>query len=204
MLIFLYSIYKNKGGGFIAGSNGQEESLCRNSGLYPTLCKFKKEYYEFHKLQNESSLLYSNSCIYSPNVPVIRNDNGDLLKESYSCSFISASAVNCKYWIKRHKGNELQWIVDSKNILYQTMKNRIDKILDIAIKNKHDAIILGPFGCGIFDNDANIISDIFASLLSTKYLYRFKKVRFSILEFSRKEKVFDAFDYALKRRFQRK
>ena len=189
-----------KGGGFLLGCNGQEDTLMRSGGLYPILKKFEKDYYQFHR-RHCKSVLYSHSVIYAPNVPFFRDDNGCLLPKPYCCSIISSSAVNAKYFLRKHRGHNNEWLVETKKIIYDTMQYRIDKILDIAVRYKHDAIILGPFGCDHFGNDPNIVADIFAQLLATKYRLRFKTVRFAILEFSKQDKVFDAFHYAIKRRF---
>ena len=139
--------------------------------------------------------------IYSPNVPFFRDDNCNLLKDPYTFTILSASAVNSKYYLRRHSGQDRQWIGDAKKILKDTMRYRIDKILDIAVKNKHDGIILGSFGCGVFGNDPNVVSDCFAQLLATKYYKRFKFIKFAVLEFSKKERIFDSFHYSVKRRF---
>jgi uncharacterized protein (TIGR02452 family) len=40
--------------------------------------------------------MYTDYAIYSPDVPVIRADDGTLLAEPYLCSFITCPAVNAK------------------------------------------------------------------------------------------------------------
>ena len=42
---------KNPGGGFLGGSQAQEESLARSSGLYPCLLKEEKEHYAANRAQ---------------------------------------------------------------------------------------------------------------------------------------------------------
>ena len=59
---------KNPGGGFLSGSQAQEESLARASGLYATL-QTQPEYYDYHR--QGSSSLYSDHMIFSPGVPVM-------------------------------------------------------------------------------------------------------------------------------------
>ena len=58
---------KNPGGGFLSGSQAQEESLARASGLYATLCD-QTGYYEVNRRCRTA--LYTNHAIYSPRVPV--------------------------------------------------------------------------------------------------------------------------------------
>eukprot|EP00484_Ammonia_sp_Unknown_P016971 CAMPEP_0197044096 /NCGR_PEP_ID=MMETSP1384-20130603/20229_1 /TAXON_ID=29189 /ORGANISM="Ammonia sp." /LENGTH=592 /DNA_ID=CAMNT_0042475493 /DNA_START=22 /DNA_END=1800 /DNA_ORIENTATION=+ len=187
--------------GMFSGHNDVEETLTRSGGLYAALKRFEKEYHEFHR-RHCKSMLYSHSAIYSPKVLFFRDDNGNLLAQPYEFSVISASAVNAKYYIRRHCGPNNEWVHDAKQILAETMRYRIEKILDIAVRHKHDAIVLSAFGCGVNENDANTVADIFATLLATKkYKNAFKVVRFAILEFSNKQRKFDAFHYAMLRRF---
>lgn len=58
---------KNPGGGFLNGSQAQEESLARSSGLYPCISQMK-EMYDYN--WGIKTCLYSDYMIYSPKVPV--------------------------------------------------------------------------------------------------------------------------------------
>ena len=58
---------KNPGGGFLGGSEAQEESLVRSSALYDSLVK-QTRYYEYNR--NKRTALYSDYIIYTPDVPV--------------------------------------------------------------------------------------------------------------------------------------
>lgn len=147
---------KNPGGGFLNGAIAQEESIARASTLYPCLLK-EKEFYNYHKKNN--SPLYSDKMIYSPNVLIIRNDNGELLKEPVKCSFITSPAVNAR--VAEQRGI-------TKQQIHSTMKNRIDKIIQLSIMEKADALVLGAFGCGVFGNDADDIAKIFYEKLCTR------------------------------------
>jgi uncharacterized protein (TIGR02452 family) len=107
---------KHPGGGFLSGSFAQEESLARASGLYPSIA-LKKEMYDYNaKL---SSPLYSDYMIYSPKVPVIRDDDFNLLDMPYCISMITSPSVN--YGAIRDKSELAQ--VES------VMRKRIEKIL---------------------------------------------------------------------------
>jgi uncharacterized protein (TIGR02452 family) len=61
---------KNAGGGFLNGSQAQEESLARASGLHATLLS-QAEYYQANRACR--SLLYTDHAIVSPGVPIIRD-----------------------------------------------------------------------------------------------------------------------------------
>ncbi len=60
---------KNAGGGFLGGSEAQEESLARSSALYEAL-QHAPEYYRLHR--EGRSTLYTDAMILSPGCPVFR------------------------------------------------------------------------------------------------------------------------------------
>eukprot|EP01084_Bolivina_argentea_P108200 193355_1 len=186
------------GGSFKNGSKAQEESLCRGSSLHGTLIKYKNEFYKYHKNVSENKMLYSDSIIYSPNVLIFRDYNDNLMDNYYLCSFISSPAVNCKEFMKRSKKSDQI----SKTMVYDAMKKRIDKILNVAVKHKHDGVVLGSFGCGKFGNDINSIAEIFAMLLATKYKFCFRKVRFSCLEMNEVCYFIQVFESAIRKWFK--
>ena len=82
---------KNPGGGFLNGSQAQEESLARSSALYASLLR-AWTYYERHRAS--PSLLYSDAMILSPGCPVFRDDDGTLLEEPRLATFITSAAPN--------------------------------------------------------------------------------------------------------------
>jgi len=64
---------KNPGGGFLGGGSAQEESLARSSGLFPCINQMQ-QMYETNRAYR--SCLYTDHMIYSPRVPVFRDDEG--------------------------------------------------------------------------------------------------------------------------------
>jgi len=136
------------GGGYMLGGNAQEESLCRASMLYYTIRTQKKYYWKnrFHILPD-----YTDTMIYSHNVPVIRDDSGKLLDNPVKCDFITCPAVNRTF---------AKFVFSDKNIRHK-MEIRINKIISLAVSQKPDALILGAFGCGMFGNKRDVIFGIF-------------------------------------------
>ena len=91
LAILNFASAKNPGGGFSSGSQAQEESLARSSGLYSSIIG-QPAYYQANR--KFGSTLYSDHAIYSPDVPIFRNDEGELLSAAYTASFITMPAVN--------------------------------------------------------------------------------------------------------------
>jgi uncharacterized protein (TIGR02452 family) len=160
---------RHPGGGFLNGARAQEESLCRASGLYA--CLGGHGMYSYHAPMRGG--MYSNYAIYSPAVPVFRDDDGHLLDEPYLCAFITAPAVNAGAI-----GGE------DRGLVRPEMAERVRKVLAIAAANCHDAVVLGAWGCGVFKNDPEMIADLFREALFTRYMGVFARVNFAVLDSS--------------------
>ncbi|MCR3761064.1 TIGR02452 family protein [Clostridium felsineum] len=145
---------KNPGGGFISGANAQEESIARASSMYPCLIKYTEEFYEWHKKQKTP--LYSDKMIYSPEVPIFRDDSGEFLRTPIKCSFITSPAVNAG--VARQRGI-------SEEKITEAMENRINNIIKLALSKNPKAIVLGAFGCGVFRNAPTEVARIFREKL---------------------------------------
>ena len=98
-----YASAKNAGGGFLNGAQAQEESLARASALYPCLLA-AGDFYSYHRAHPD--LVYSDRVIYSPAVPVFKDDDGTLLPAPYPVSFLTAAAPN-RAALERNKPQDL-------------------------------------------------------------------------------------------------
>ena len=169
---------KNPGGGFINGSNAQEESLARSSVLYPCINQMQAMY---QANRNFKSCLYTDNIIYSPKVPVFRDDNGNLLDFYYLLSVITSPAVNAGAVLKS-QGKI------SKEEIKNVMLERAKKILAVAVINNQRNLILGAWGCGVFQNSPQDIAEIFYEHLVSQDCFKnyFARVVFAILDLSKK------------------
>ena len=173
---------KNPGGGFLGGAQAQEESLARSSSLYPCLTA-NFEMYEFNRKGN--SCLYSDWMIYSPKVPVFRNDDGSLIQKPYFVSFITSPAVNAGV-IKQREANKIH-LIEEKN------RERARKFLWIANQNQQKTLILGAWGCGVFQNEPQLIARIFNDLLKGEFTNCFERVVMAIYDKTPTRKVYKEF-----------
>lgn len=175
---------KNPGGGFLGGAQAQEESLARASGLYKTL-KQHPEMYETNRAYK--SLLYTEHMIYSPLVPVFRNDEDQLLDKHYLVSIITSPAVN--------KGALMTNEPESLPKIESVMLNRIENILSVAVANQQTTLILGAWGCGVFRNSTADVAAWFAHHLLKNETFKnaFTRIVFAIYDPSEKKKTAEAF-----------
>jgi uncharacterized protein (TIGR02452 family) len=170
------------GGGFLSGSQAQEESLARSSSLYPCL-KANFEFYEFNR--RYPNIFYSDLMIYSPKVPVFRNDDGSLTAKPYLVSFLTSPAVNA--------GVVKQREADKVHLIEPINKERARKFLWIANQNAHKTLILGAWGCGVFQNDPPMIARIFDELLKGEFANCFERIIMAIYDKTPTRKVYQAF-----------
>ena len=180
---------KNPGGGFLGGSQAQEESLARSSGLYKSLLQCP-EYYSFHRSQHDA--LYSHRAIYSPGCPVFRNDAGELLAKPCVVDFFTCPAPNAGA-VRRNQPKETDRIVP-------VLRERATLVLGLALHFQVTDMVLGAWGCGVFKNDPKSVAEAFRDALCEDgpFAGRFRTVRFSVLDRSRDAATLTAFGEAFK------
>jgi uncharacterized protein (TIGR02452 family) len=172
---------KNAGGGFLGGSQAQEESLARSSSLYPTLIQNKK-YYESNK--RAPNTFYIDNLIYSPQVVFFKNDEGKYLDHYVKADVITMPAVN-KGALK-FVDEQVQREIDD------VMKQRIRYVLAVSEKNNVDTLILGAWGCGVFRNNPQNIADNFRHVLTENPGFDVPRIIFAI--FDRGGETYHAFE----------
>lgn len=142
---------RNPGGGFLQGSRAQEESLARSSALYASLL-LGRTFYDANRTCE--SCLYTDAMIYSPAVPVFRDDDGALLEAPFPVSFLTAPAANA---------GALR--AGERALLGSTMLRRTGLVLAVAAAQRHRSLVLGAWGCGVFENDPQQVAGWFAAHL---------------------------------------
>ncbi len=172
------------GGGVTKGSNAQEESICRVSTLYPVLNQEKvhNKYYSKNRLCG--TRLYTNTCVYTPNIIIFKRDKEFLPEMDWmTCDVITCPAPNLrqeKY--NRFNEHDNEGIVEyDKNKVRKTIEDRIELIINTAMRHNVTHLILGAFGCGAFKNPPEIVSDEFYNQLIKKFsAMTFKNIIFAI------------------------
>ena len=164
---------KKKGGGYLNGRNAQEECLCRQTLLYPTL-----DYSSMYSLYKSQKDLYTADFMtYSPNVKVIRDNNNQLLSSWFDINIISTPAVDNRDNIKN--ANKI-------------MERRIRKIIKLAAFKGNQVLILGAFGCGVFNNDTQEVAKIFKKVSIKENLKDyFSAVSFPIYKGNHSKTIFE-------------
>ncbi len=169
VLCLNFASAKNPGGGFLGGAQAQEESIARSSGLYP--CQLgATAYYEANR--HTKSCFYTDYMIYSPSVPILKKDDGTTVDELMTAAIITAPAVNTG--VVKHREPERLPEIET------VMKRRMEKVLAIALAHDHKTIILGAWGCGVFQNDPAEIAKCFKEVIDTRFKHDFEKIVFAV------------------------
>jgi putative RNA 2'-phosphotransferase len=174
---------RNPGGGFLGGAQAQEESLARASALYPCLVTCFESHYVPNREQ--SSLLYLDLAIFSPDVPFFRDDTGAWLEQPILASVITCAAPNAGA-LANQRSPDLDRVPT-------VLRRRADLVLRIAAHHDLRTLVLGAWGAGIFGNDPTVVASAFASLLSAEYRNVFSHVVFSIHDTKPNQPVLAAF-----------
>lgn len=168
------------GGGVKTGAGAQEECLCRCSTLYfaisdpETKRKFHDTHYKDIKIGKINSI-YNDDCIYSPGITVFKSDTAlpKLMPENewYNVDVITCAAPNLN--------SRYDNIIISDKNLKELHKRRARRILDIAVSEGEDVIILGAFGCGAFKNPPAVVAEAYREVIQD-YLFDFKTIEFAV------------------------
>lgn len=181
--VLVFASAKNPGGGFLGGAKAQEEDLARASALYPCLLS-ASHFYAYHREQRD--LRYSDHVVYSPAVPVFRDDRGTLLEEPYRVAFLTAAAPNLGA-IARNQPADAR---DVPAVLHR----RARRVLRVAAAHGHRTLVLGAWGCGVFRNDPATVASSFAGALAE--VGQFDRVIFAIRDDRSGTPVYRAFESA--------
>ncbi len=222
--ILNFASAKHPGGGYLRGASAQEESLCRSSLLYPCIQQYenrRNHYYQINRGNNTRSrsrsgsgsgggfgTFYSNCAIFSPLVPIIRDDGPDtnLLEDTFLASFVTSPAPNMSALIQQRKcgtgtdskkkSGEIKTATktetrstsvitstrdnENEEELQSVMVERIKRILKIFHVNDCTDLVLGAFGCGVFGNDPEFVAAAFHRIILEEYNGHFRSITFAI------------------------
>ena len=191
----------NPGGGVVRGAGAQEECLCRCSTLYfalDTKLMWDGFYTPHRKAHNP---LHNDDIIYTPEVTVFKTDtySPKLMddKDWYNVDVITCAAPNLRSnpsnIYNPHDGNAVKL---SDKELQELHEKKLRSILDVAVNEGCEVVILGAFGCGAFQNDPRVVANAARNVLPD-YLNAFETIEYAIYTRRGDEKNFEAFNGAL-------
>lgn len=183
---------KNPGGGVANGASAQEECLCRVSSLYNVISndKFKKDFYDYHK--SRPGTIYSSRLIYSPDIVIIKDDDGELLSKPYKVDVITCAAPNLNSHSNEKYSGDRGGSTLTDDQLYNIQAARCTNMINAAAQHGVEVLVLGAFGCGVFKNNPEIVAKAMKFALETSH-YKFDRVIFPIYCRDWETQNYDAF-----------
>ncbi len=163
------------GGQTRKGASAQEEDLCRRTSLLLSLeSENAKKYYDYNSLRKTH--MGSDGVMISPCVEVLKDASADTLFDPFPISVMSCAAPMIRMGLEGMSEQEY------KDMLY----NRIQGMLLVAASRNYRSLILGAFGCGVYGNDAAVVSDLF-----------YKAIQDFSFHGTGSAKIFDSIDFAV-------
>ena len=129
--------------------------------------------------------LHNDDIIYTPEVTVFKSDtnNPALLPENewYKVNVITCAAPNLRAMPsnKHNTGDGKKAAKISDKEMLEIHEKRLRRILDVAVSEGNDTVILGAFGCGAFMNKANIVAYAAKNVIK-EYMHAIKNIEFAI------------------------
>lgn len=151
--------YKKSGGGVKNGARAQEECLyrCSNLGVIPD-----EHYYP----------LEDNSAVYTTNAVFIKDFYyNDIIPIKSDVITIAAYNQKKDLGLKYHNNMSME------DAFYQ----KILFMFQLAGRHKVDILLLGAFGCGVFDNDPEFVAKVFRKVILDGNTFGVSQIIFPII-----------------------
>lgn len=197
----------NPGGSVAKGGSAQEESLCRVSTLYFCINTEEMQQAFYHPHKTKPNPASSDDLIYTSKVTVFKTDTDvpQLLPEEewYQVNVITCASPDLRMdleksaismhrfdmygedgvyenvFLNRYTGDmQIEPKIADRELLFLYEK-RFRRILDAALRTKNEVVILGAFGCDVYENDPRIVAQAAKNILP-EYRYAFKTIEFAV------------------------
>lgn len=187
----------NPGGGVVAGSSAQEESLCRCSTLYDSLNQ--RRMWDAYYLPNRGSsdAMATDACIWTPDVVVFKSDEG-LPQRLDASEWLSVDVVTCASPNLRGTTSNLSNPSASRmdgvplTRIYDIHRQRARHLLTVAAHEGVPCLVLGAFGCGAFRNDPYLVASAWHEPVE-ELRHHFDLIEFAIFHMPYETENYEAF-----------
>ena len=153
--------YKRPGGGVYNGARAQEECLFRCSNL-------------IHVVPTSLYPLEVNEALYTKEAIFFKDKDYEYM-EPVVCDVITIAAINLN---ENAKYDPVQNITEYRKIT----KDKIRLMVSLAAQNGVKNLVLGAWGCGVFNNDPTTMSQYFSEVLVGEgYSVDFDNIVFAII-----------------------
>lgn len=152
LMVLNFAAAREPGGGFLTGSQTQEEEICRCSNLYMSLTTDIAEIY-YNNNQKSEDMTYTDTAIYSPNVLIFKTATQQPHIKPIFVNIITCPAPN------NREPDKISFVNNQR--IFQIWVQRWKHVLQVAAINNNKRLILGAWGCGAFRNDPKLVAEAF-------------------------------------------
>ncbi|WP_026519362.1 TIGR02452 family protein [Butyrivibrio sp. FCS006] len=171
------------GGGVTRGASAQEECLCRTSTLYPLIYRrtLRDTFYKHHKTLNTPKA--SDALVYTEGVVICKTDT-DLPERLPESDWTTVDVITVAAPDLRSKSNLYAALVGGGTYmndaeLFGYHVKRAIHVLTCAAAKGADALVLGAFGCGAFQNNPKVVARAYKVALQ-EFPKVFKHIEFAV------------------------
>ena len=187
----------NPGGGVVAGSSAQEESLCRCSTLYDSLNQ--RRMWDAYYLPNRgaSDAMATDACIWTPDVVVCKSDESLPQRlaqdEWFVTDVITCAAPNLR-GTTSNLSNPDASRTDGVPLtrIYDIHRQRARHLLTVAAHEGVSCLVLGAFGCGAFRNDPYLVASAWHDPIE-ELRHHFDLIEFAVFHMPYETENYEAF-----------
>ena len=172
---------RDLGGGWLHGVPSQEASLARSSGLIHCLIDHPWYRNRSHRINP----FYDDTVIVTPNVPIFRGHEGDLLETPIRHTMISAAAV--------HASNVRLYMPPREAEIPLRMARRATRVIEAAATINANVLVLGAWGTGEFGHSPELIATAFQVALESPAIRAFAIIDFAIPDITPQTPVYAVF-----------
>lgn len=160
--ILNFASYKKPGGLYFQDVESQEESLCLESTLLPVIEAFKPTYYAWNN-KHLNRGIYLNRALYSKDI-LFERERQKVYADVITCAAPNAGVA------------EYVCGVGDKE-LREVMLDRINFMLSVAEEHGVQTLILGAWGCGVFEWNPETVAELF---MEVKGRYNIPNIIFAV------------------------
>ncbi len=174
MLVLNLASATEPGGHTRKGASAQEEDLCRRSTLLLSLeSESARKYYDYNTSLNTH--MGSNGIVMSHNVEVIKDSSSETLSELFQITVMTCAAPMIRMDLEGMSQNEYENMLEA----------RIRGMLTVAASEGYRHLVFGAFGCGVYGNDASVVSRLFyKAIMSFSYAGKPAEMLFDSIDFA--------------------
>ena len=169
------------GGGVKDGASAQEECLCRESTLFRVLDTPKafKYFYKYNRCRADYKAL--DNVIYSPDIIVFKDDSDfpqNLPEDKrFKVDVITCAAPDLRAPFKVEFLSQIPYMSEAEQFALHV--KRAIHILSIAAYKGAESLVLGAFGCGVFNNNPETVAKAYKTAIDVFPKY-FDEIEFAV------------------------